>query len=120
MVKKGIKFHFSYSKINLVIAPNIRKTSANYLRHTVSISKKETVKDLREKIQRIFKQETKLADGVSLNQIRFWKLDPKEDWKNLIESSNKATQKVIINGKKLNDTIVLEVIIEIFITNIGC
>ena len=82
---------------------------------TLYLSKKETVKDLREKMTRIFNQMIEIHDKVNMTQARLWKLDPRADLKQIIQQVIDSPQMVVIKAKKLEDSTVLEVIHNMFL-----
>ena len=72
------------------------------------MSKKETVKELREKLTRISKAQGNLA--FNLTSCRLWKLDPHIDWRQFIQRAIEEKEEVYpIKGTRLTEGQVLEV-----------
>lgn len=76
---------------------------------TLYLSKKETVKDLREKLTRIYTNNTEIAPKVSLSACRLWKLDPRANYHEVLSKLQTAHGRVVVKATKLNENLVLEV-----------
>lgn len=73
----------------------------------IFLSKKETIKDLKEKLYRIFKEMYDLHEKYKFfNMCKIWKLDNNTEL-NLLSENTLKKQK-IIKAKKLEDSISLE------------
>ena len=96
----------------MFVCPIIDKSQDynDYKVGTLYLSKKETVKDLREKITRINNQATEIHNKVNMMQARLWKLDPRTDLKQIIQQVIESSELLVIKAKKLEDSVVLEVI----------
>ena len=93
-----------------MVCPSLRKQEAVKCEiQSLFISKKETIKDLREKVTRIYKIKGHLNPKAILSSCRLWKLDPREDHEEFFKSSEAASGLFPIKGKKLPDGLVLEV-----------
>mgnify|MGYP000880086449 FL=1 len=76
---------------------------------TVFLSRKETVKDLREKLTRIYQKEMKIHPKVQLNTCKLWKVNPRYDYNEALSKIRNSQGRVIIKAVKLNEQTVLEV-----------
>jgi len=80
--------------------------------HTLFMSKKETVKELREKMTRIMKAQGRVKLNVPLNSCKLWKLDPHQDWRQFIQRTIEEKEEFFpIKGTRLTEGLVLEVLI---------
>lgn len=76
------------------------------------MSKKETVKELREKMTRIMKAQGRVKLNVPLNSCKLWKLDPHQDWRQFIQRTIEEKEEFFpIKGTRLTEGLVLEVLI---------
>ena len=102
-------------KINVLVCPPINKNQS-YQEcevQTLYISKKEAVKDLKEKVTRTLQSQGDIHNNVNMSSCRLWKLDPKEDYSQFVRyvaEEGKENEAIPIKGKKLPDGQVLEVI----------
>lgn len=78
---------------------------------TLFMSKKETVKELREKMTRIMKAQGNIDNSFTMNSCKLWKLDPHQDWRQFIQKTIEEKEEFFpIKGTRLTEGLVLEVI----------
>jgi ubiquitin carboxyl-terminal hydrolase 4/11/15 len=97
-------------RLNVLVCPVISK-SQNYTScqiKTLYLSKKETIKELREKISRIFKEIDTVHNKVNLGVSKIWKLDPRADYKEVVNKVMQSNDAIVIRATKLDETTVLE------------
>jgi len=98
-------------RINVLVYPPI-KEGQDPLQckvHTLFMSKKETVKELREKMTRIMKAQGRVKLNVPLNSCKLWKLDPHQDWRQFIQRTIEEKEEFFpIKGTRLTEGLVLE------------
>lgn len=82
---------------------------SNCVPKKVFLSKKETVKNLKEKLTRIYKANLELNLKVALNSCTLWKLDPRYDYHEALTSLQNNKGRVVIKASRLLDSQVLEV-----------
>lgn len=80
------------------------------LKKSVYMSKKNTIKNLREKIQRILNYYPQYKEFLKNDSIRIWKNLKYENFLKNKPYFNEKT-KILTNGTLLNDELVLEVIL---------
>jgi len=96
-------------RINVLVYPPIKKGQdpLQCQVQTLFMSKKETVKELREKMTRISKAQGNLAH--QLTSCRLWKLDPHIDWRQFIQRAIEEKEEIYpIKGTRLTEGLVLE------------
>lgn len=101
----------------MIQLPSISSTNGNgeSRPHTLYISKKETAKDLREKLTRIYKTNLEINPKVNLSSCKLWKLDPRYEYTEAIAKLNESRGRVVLKATRMNDGVILEVHFPLFL-----